>query len=256
VLDRDDDGPIVLVEGAVSLRLENVELSGGTGDPSNAPLNAGSGLYCRRSVGSPVVELRAVTARNNSYTGIRSLTCTFDIRRSAFTQNGIGAFLQDSTVTIDRSNFTLNGTGASLDGGLFTVTNTYVVRNSGYGIDLYSTVSGNKVEFNTVVDNATTTASAGINCNLMTPAAFPNNLIARNGTPTAGTNCTFPGSIIVDTDISALKFNQPDIAPYDYHITAGSLAIDMATVSAMDHDFDGDARPKGAGRDVGADEAQ
>lgn len=257
VLDRDDDGPVVLVEGAVTLRVENLELSGATGDPANSPLNAGNGLYCRRLGGSPDVELRDVLSRNNSYTGIRSLTCTITIVRSVFTQNPIGAWLQDSTATIDRTEFVANGTGANLDGGRFTVTNTFATRNGSAGIELYSDVTGSRVEFNTIVDNAyADSLAAGFHCNLSTPATFPNNVIARNRASTAGTNCSYPGSIIVDNDISALKFKQPDNAPYDYHITAGSLAIDMATVSTLDHDFDGDARPKGAGRDVGADEAQ
>jgi hypothetical protein len=43
----------------------------------------------------------------------------------------------------------------------------------------------------------------------------------------------------------------------DYHITAGSVAIDAADpITSTDHDYDGEARPKGAARDVGADEAQ
>jgi hypothetical protein len=246
-----------LVEGALTLRVESVEISGATGDPSNGPLGSGTGLYCRRAGGSPVVEVRDVTARNNSYTGLQSLTCTLDVRRSVFTQNLLGVFLQDSTATIDRSMFVLNGDGASLDGGQFTVTNSFAVRNDGHGFDVFSDVTGNKLEFNTVVDNARVGGGrAGINCNLMTTASFPNNLIARNGIATAGTNCTYSGSLIVDSDISAIRFKQPDAAPYDYHLMPGSMAIDMAAVSTMDHDFDGDTRPKGAGRDIGADEAQ
>lgn len=257
MLDRDDDGPVVVVEGAVNLRIDNVELSGATGDPSNAPLNAGSGLYCRRTGGSPEVEFRDVLVKNNSYTGIRSLTCTITAIRSVFVGNPMGVLLQDSTVTIDRSQFMANGTGANLDGGRFAITNSIAARNDGAGIELYSEVTGNKLEFNTIVDNAHAIAgSAGFNCNLTVTTAFPNNLLARNGAATIGTNCTYPGSIIVDSDISSIKFKQPDAAPYDYHLMPGSMAIDMATVSTMDHDFDGDARPKGAGRDVGADEAQ
>jgi hypothetical protein len=258
VLDRDDDGPVVLAENNADLRIENIELSGGTGDPSNAPVNAGGGLYCRRGGGAPVIKMRDMLVRNNVYTGVRSLNCAFTITRSTFTQNPIGLLLQDSTGTIDRSLFTANGTGASLDSGLYTFTNNFVARNSESGVELFSSNNGNKFEFNTVVDNAQGgTTGAGFNCNLMTPTTFPNNIIARNRIATSGTNnCTYPGSILVDTDITPLKFKQPDTSPYDYHLTAGSLAIDMATISTQDHDFDGDARPKGAGRDVGADEAQ
>ncbi|MDB4956670.1 MAG: hypothetical protein JWO36_4239, partial [Myxococcales bacterium] len=62
-----------------------------------------------------------------------------------------------------------------------------------------------------------------------------------------------PGSIITD-NIATLHFKSPDVQPYDYHVDLGSSAIDTATGSSIDHDFDGDPRPKGNGRDVGADE--
>lgn len=256
-LDRDDDGPIILAQGSVKLTLEGLELSGATGPVTNGILMTGSGIYCRPGGGAPSLVLRDVLVRNNAYAGIQSLNCTFSILRSAFTQNQTGVFLQDSNATIDASTFSNNETGANLDSGLFVFTNNMVTRNTYAGLQLYSVTTGNKVEFNSIVDNALAGSfGAGFDCNLMTPTTFPNNIIARNRTATIGTNCTYPGSIIVDADLAPLKFKQPDTAPYDYHLTAGSIAIDMATVSTMDHDFDGDTRPMGAGRDVGADEAR
>ncbi|MBL0213359.1 MAG: hypothetical protein IPQ07_05720 [Myxococcales bacterium] len=140
---------------------------------------------------------------------------------------------------------------------MFNFQNNFVARSPGTGVELYSTGTGNVIAFNTIVDNGlVATPSFGFDCQVTTPASFPSNIIARNQGATRGTDCTFPGSIVVDADITALKFKQPDVAPYDYHIMPGSLAVDMGTISTLDHDFDGDARPKGAGRDVGADEAQ
>jgi hypothetical protein len=57
---------------------------------------------------------------------------------------------------------------------------------------------------------------------------------------------------VVDSDVSALKFASPDMAPYDYHLTPGSIAIDAAVQATLDHDVDGD--PRAAPRDIGADE--
>ena len=257
IMDRDDEGPIILAQGGANLRLESIELSGATGPATNGPLMSGTGIYCRPAGGAPSVALRDMHVRNHQYVGIQSLNCTVTVERSLFMQCLEGVFLQDSTATIDATEFSMNELGANLDSGLFTFTNNIVTRNTFRGVELYSESAGSKVEFNTIVDNGFGSATgAGFNCNLMTPTTFPNNIIARNRTATIGTNCTYPGSIIVDTDISPLKFKQPDTAPYDYHLTAGSSAIDMATISTMDHDFDGDVRPKGAGRDVGADEAQ
>jgi hypothetical protein len=44
-------------------------------------------------------------------------------------------------------------------------------------------------------------------------------------------------------------------AQQDFHLATGSPAIDFAQ-TGPDHDFEGDARPKGAGYDIGADEAR
>jgi hypothetical protein len=84
---------------------------------------------------------------------------------------------------------------------------------------------------------------------------FQNNLIVRNATTMSAVliSATFPGSIIA-TDIAPIKFKSPDVQPYDYHLTAGSSAIDQAVSSTIDHDVDGEPRPKGAASDVGADE--
>ena len=66
--------------------------------------------------------------------------------------------------------------------------------------------------------------------------------------------CVFATSLI-GPDISLIKFKSPDNSPYDYHLTSGSSAIDKAlTASSVAVDFDGDARPQGAAKDIGADE--
>lgn len=145
----------------------------------------------------------------------------------------------------------------SLDGGLFQVTNNLVARNTNDGIAYYSSTSGNRLEFNTIVDNGSSGNGTGFVCDQSPPGSFPSNIFARNRVQTAsGGGCSYPNSIIIDTDIAPLKFKQPDVAPYDYHLMPGSIAVDMSTISTLDHDIDGDARPRGAGRDVGADEVE
>lgn len=258
VLDRNDDGPIVIAEGPVNLHLEQLELSGATGALGGAAVNTGHAVYCRAAGGAPAVAFNDVLIQNNVGSGMITTNCAVSASRSVFRNNGgSGLELRDSTGQIDRSTFIANGVGLTLDAGVFTVTNSFVVRNASSGVLLYSTNSGNRLEFNTIADNGGSDAGAfGVSCTLPSAQAFPSNIIARNRMATVTSNCTFPGSIVVDADIAALKFKQPDVAPYDYHIMPGSLAVDMGTISTLDHDFDGDARPKGAGRDVGADEAQ
>ena len=85
----------------------------------------------------------------------------------------------------------------------------------------------------------------------------PNNIIARNGSANiAGSGCTATSSLTLGTDVTALMFKSPDSAPYDYHILHGSSAIDQATASTIDHDYDGDHRPMGSASDIGADEEE
>lgn len=44
------------------------------------------------------------------------------------------------------------------------------------------------------------------------------------------------------------------VVPGDYHLDAGSAAIDAGVDAGLSEDFDGDARPLGSGFDIGADE--
>ena len=254
-LTRTTDGPIISVTGGgADLHLDNLIIEGATG-------NSGDGIYFTQIGAVAELTLHHVTVRNNSQSGLNAVG-PIVATESTFSNNGFqGVRLSESVATFDRCLVTENDAGMDLDGGRYTVTNTLISRNTSsvyavYGINLYSTIGGHRIEFNTIVDNVNLAASvgAGFGCNLSAATSFPNNIIARNTKQTQGSNCFYPNSLISDADISALKFRSPDTAPYDYHLQTGSTAIDAATVSTVDHDFDGDARPNGPGRDVGADE--
>jgi hypothetical protein len=194
-----------------------------------------------------------VIVAQNAADGIFTRNCAVFASRSTFRGNGgKGIDLVDTNGSIDQALITGNQTGAiSFDSGVFSLTNSFVFRNTG-GISFFSQNTGNRFEFNTIVDNAGSVP--GVACNSGSePSSHPNNIIARN-TPsnTSGNTCTYPSSLVLDGDVTALKFTSPDAAPYDYHLGAGSIAIDAATVSTLDHDFDG--QPRSSPRDVGADE--
>jgi hypothetical protein len=164
------------------------------------------------------------------------------------------------------------GGGISASGrASFDITNCIIIRNGNQdsgtvgGISINGGVVGaNRIAFNTIVDNRigpSSTSAAGVLCDIVGLSA-PNNLIARNtvaGSASASNAqtsglCAYPTSK-VQPDVAGLAFASSDALPYSYKLTAGSSAIDAATTpSNIVIDFDGDLRPQGPAKDIGADE--
>ncbi|HLL21256.1 MAG TPA: choice-of-anchor Q domain-containing protein, partial [Kofleriaceae bacterium] len=156
----------------------------------------------------------------------------------------------DGKATIDRSTFTRNSKALFLDAGVFRVTNNFIVRND-LGVDLFAN-GGTLIQFNTIVDNA-----KGLNCHAFDgPLQLQNNLLARNAMGADLSDCSLANSLNANSAIGPLKFKSPDVAPFDYHITAGSSAVDHGSATTVNTDFDGQPRPAGAASDMGADELQ
>lgn len=248
---RATPGPIVTIGPSSDLTIENVTIESAT---SSDP-NYGTGIVCPGDpIGTRVVRLKNVDVRSCMSVGITADRCSI-IGLHATIRNNMagGIYTIDSDLALDASSIADNaGTALAFDSGTLSLTNSFVVRNGG-GIEFNSASTANRIEFNTIADNGA--ATAGLSCNPgNSQLSAPNNLFARNTPNTFGSKCTLPGSLTVDNDISAIRFVSPNAMPYDYHLSAGSLAIDAATISTIDHDYDGDARPTGVGRDVGADE--
>lgn len=198
------------------------------------------------------LKLRKVTVGFTAGVAIESSACGLRIERSIIHDGAIG--------------------GIEIGGATPFALFDNVIHHNGDGTNvggvrlLGSTADGSRLEFNTIVDNASgpnggIPAAGGVACSNNQVFAAANNLIVRNSaggvtsptTQTAGP-CTYPTSIVTD-DITAIKFASPDQAPLSYKITAGSSAIDQGTTqSAVKIDFEGDARPQGAASDIGADE--
>ena len=246
-------GAIFYLYPPATISLEHLQVSGATSGGTTAP---GDGVLGDTThVGQRELRLFDDVIAQNADDGVYCRACTVTALTTTFSNNSNGLEVADTDATVDRCTAASNSKwGLSFDNGTIAVTNSFVYRNATGGIQIYTQAAATHFDFNTIVDNAT--GFSGSTGGGVTTMAS-NNIIARSSTaPTLCGQCTFPGSLVLGSDISSLHFKSPDSAPYDYHLGTGSVAIDGAISSTMDHDFDGDPRPLGNGRDVGADEAQ
>ncbi len=200
---------------------------------------------------------------------------------------GGGIRLGDGAVTLEGNTIVSNtastagfGYGGGVDmigGGPVTFINNVVARNhadiEGSGLRFLGSSSypaSGHLLHNTIADNYS--SGQGVYVGEYTTLAFTNTIIAghpsvgitvttgstatlettlwwNNGADTGGGGSIFTGTVNVYGDPAFV-----DPASWDYHLTAGSAAIDVGVDAGVTVDMDGDPRPIGPKPDIGADE--
>jgi hypothetical protein len=246
------DANAVLVSGnsAVTFDGVNVAPDGGAG--------TSVALRCTSAGGAPTLEFANGTVSGSAGLGIDAANCGVVITASTISGNA--------------------GGGISIANAGFAMVNNFIVNNgsdigvgSSVGGVSFDTTTGNSetFEFNTLYGNGTGDTQLGgsaVTCS-GTDLTAANNIIVSGGQSVghaliAG-SCGQNYSLIEGAAVFAGTLNiigDPlflNVGMLDYRIETNSPCVDAADpLATLMTDFDGQVRPQGTGRDIGADEAQ
>lgn len=179
---------------------------------------------------------------------------TLTIRRSTVT----GPSVRATKLIADRCFFHSGGPGVT---DSIELTNSVIISdsssgNSGLAININSTVasSDSKILNNTVVAGRVSCSVPGHR------AQFTNNIFYNYTSIDVSNNCAYQYNLVtpaINLGGNGNTTGDPmfvDMAHGDFHLKAGSVAIDAAdpAVVSIDRDYDGTHRPQGTRSDIGA----
>lgn len=270
-LDRTGDGVILEVRNTgADVQIYDLEITGASGGAGDVGISIAAG-------GMPGLTLTRVKVTNNAGGGILASGGTLTVSQSTISGNqGGGISVSGGTLTVSQSTISGNqGGGILISGAEFDLTNNFIVGNGGTGtlfggVRFDGTNAGTRrFEFNTVTENVGMAGfTIGVVCTLVgQPVTFSNNIVYDNQvgggrTQVGGTNCSWTYSDIGPDAVAGTgNINAPpmfvDLMKSDFHLQPGSPARDAADPAAsLAVDIDGEPRPQGAARDMGADEVR
>ena len=216
------------------VRVDGLELLGSIASGSKA------GVFCAGGGGTASLMVTDSYIHDSGAEGVSATSCTLTLQRNLITATKGGITLGSGTTYIVENNFIVAGA---------------TIAAAPVRLDPLATGT---FRFNTVVDNnATGGAVGGIDCG-SSGSKVIESCIVFNNTKVAGSQytptCTVTNNV---TGVDAKNLNPgiPSLTA-DYHLAATDTAcIDKATTGPA-VDIDNDTRPKGAGYDIGADEAK
>lgn len=243
-LTRSSSGPILSVDGSSNVKVYDLEISGASGMAAVLLPNGSN----------QTVTLSHVSMTRNNGTG--------------------GAVLaQGGTLNIDRSKiFNNTSGGVSISMAQFDIENNFITGNGTDigttptiygGVLLSQTNTGTRIlSFNTIFANKGGPAAVtGVLCDLLSQdLTASNNVIYGNtaagiGAQVGGAHCSWTYSDIGPDAVPGNVSVDPGFGPGDFHLQSTSPLINQADPNAtLGIDIDGDARPQGGRRDIGADE--
>jgi hypothetical protein len=237
---------LMTISNNASVRIRGLALQG----------NASIPLFCNPTSGRSQLVLRQISATSN----VSTLYCDVTVTDSDFTGGGILVLGNNTVATLDRCRFTQVQTHT--DSSAYSM--SLQVTNSTFFVPLSLGIATGSPTAVYVAYNTFYTPSTPTSCgNQGSGVTFVNNVFYAPGSPSAiqGTTCVYDNNIaypqtimMVGTNTIVMDPMLVDPATGDFHLRAGSPAIDAAKPIAMEptEDLDGTPRPQGAARDIGA----
>jgi len=269
--------PVIRLSGtfneAVTIASGTITLIGDDDGSTKIGSNVSLSTLLAVSGNTTVVEVHNVSfmgAANNSY-GISLLataaTASLTLDHVNVTNvAGTGVSISGGTLAIDRANIAHNGTGGiSLSGTAFHVRNVFITDNGAlggtFGGMLVSQGSG-AIEFVTIANNIGLGDGnpRGLTCASTTTTVDSSLFQTNSNSQVGGSGCVFAYSNFypaagAPSGTGNVGMQVTFAGSNDYHLAANSPMKDIANPgSTVGDDVDGNSRPQGAIRDIGADE--